>query len=214
LPGGGGLPGGIDLPGDDIFDLPDGFGFEELVTFDLPGYELCDGVDNDGDLEIDEDRPDTDGDTISDAIDNCPETPNADQTDVDGNGLGDECQSPVVAGLTVSRLNDQILHLDWEATKNDVLGFTIYRQDETNGPFQRLGTSFPTVEANANLLGDFVPPTGSYRYIVRVVNLLGQETDESTAEWNVRDEVTFIRGDCDGDGIVSGSINDPITLLT
>jgi hypothetical protein len=36
--------------------------------------------------------PDTDGDRISDEQDNCPETPNRDQQDVDGNGRGDACE--------------------------------------------------------------------------------------------------------------------------
>lgn len=35
--------------------------------------------------------PDTDGDTIIDALDNCPFAPNTDQSDVDGDLLGDVC---------------------------------------------------------------------------------------------------------------------------
>src|SRR5690606_7299046 len=34
---------------------------------------------------------DSDGDTIADSIDNCPETPNPDQADSDGDGIGDVC---------------------------------------------------------------------------------------------------------------------------
>jgi hypothetical protein len=36
---------------------------------------------------------DTDGDTVPDSIDNCPDTPNADQADADGDGAGDLCDS-------------------------------------------------------------------------------------------------------------------------
>ena len=38
--------------------------------------------------------PDTDGDRISDAQDNCPDAPNPDQQDSDGDGRGDLCQRP------------------------------------------------------------------------------------------------------------------------
>ncbi len=36
---------------------------------------------------------DTDGDGVPDATDNCPETPNEDQTDTDGDGEGDACDA-------------------------------------------------------------------------------------------------------------------------
>ena len=37
---------------------------------------------------------DSDGDGICDATDNCPDTANADQTDLDNNGIGDLCDTP------------------------------------------------------------------------------------------------------------------------
>ncbi len=36
---------------------------------------------------------DSDGDGVPDNVDNCPETPNADQSDVDNDGIGDECDA-------------------------------------------------------------------------------------------------------------------------
>ena len=38
--------------------------------------------------------PDGDGDEISDVQDNCPEVPNRDQQDADGDGAGDACDPP------------------------------------------------------------------------------------------------------------------------
>ncbi len=38
--------------------------------------------------------PDTDGDAVSDARDNCPDTWNPDQADTDGDGAGDVCDTP------------------------------------------------------------------------------------------------------------------------
>ncbi len=80
---------------------------------DACDLETCDGVDNDGDGEIDEGFPDRDADGapdctdpcpddpgddsdrdgLCDSGDNCPGTPNATQVDADGDGTGDVCDS-------------------------------------------------------------------------------------------------------------------------
>ena len=37
-------------------------------------------------------QTDTDGDLVADSLDNCPNTPNTDQADTNGNGIGDACE--------------------------------------------------------------------------------------------------------------------------
>jgi Tol biopolymer transport system component len=64
-----------------VFDL--GAQGAHAVKTSWDPTEVCDGVDNDGDGEIDEDTPDTDGDGLCDAIDACPVDPDND-ADADG----------------------------------------------------------------------------------------------------------------------------------
>ncbi len=49
--------------------------------------------DSDGDGIGDACDPDDDNDGVLDDVDNCPNTPNADQTDTDGDGIGDACDN-------------------------------------------------------------------------------------------------------------------------
>jgi hypothetical protein len=52
--------------------------------------EVCDGIDNNCDGNIDEGF-DSDGDTVADCFDNCPADANTDQLDSDNDDIGDVC---------------------------------------------------------------------------------------------------------------------------
>jgi len=61
--------------------------------------------------------PDDDNDGVPDGADNCPDTANADQADLDGNGLGDACERPRFQTAKVYRVRQsrpsQITHPDF-----------------------------------------------------------------------------------------------------
>jgi MYXO-CTERM domain-containing protein len=59
-------------------------------TDDSDGDGISDAVDN-CPFVPNRDQLDTDGDGVGDACDNCPTTPNPDQSDINGNGIGDVC---------------------------------------------------------------------------------------------------------------------------
>jgi hypothetical protein len=47
--------------------------------------------------------PDSDGDSIIDEEDNCPEITNEDQSDIDNNGIGDVCDIFSALNLNISK---------------------------------------------------------------------------------------------------------------
>ncbi len=81
--------------------------------------EICDGLDNQcpADLgygEVDEGF-DGDGDGISDCTDNCPLDPNPDQADVDGDAIGDACDTP---GGNLSTMSNEYLTITFDEVGN------------------------------------------------------------------------------------------------
>jgi hypothetical protein len=142
----------------------------------LPNLEICNGLDDDGDGQIDEGCPDSDGDGIIDALDNCPQTWNPDQADLDANHLGDACQSPQVSDLVVT--SDSLAYsLDWQGSAGDLLGYNVYRQcsgEDTWGLVQTNPGDFPTTTYPD--YKDGKDGRQNCSYCVSAVNLVGQET--------------------------------------
>src|SRR6185503_15388584 len=73
--------------------------------------QLCDGINNDCDFfwpSVPPDELDTDDDGAFDCADNCPQTPNPDQSDTGGTMCGDACDpAPVSVKFTPRTLNRQ-----------------------------------------------------------------------------------------------------------
>jgi hypothetical protein len=134
--------------------------------------ELCNGKDDDGDMLLDEDCPDSDGDAVVDELDNCPQTPNQDQADADGDYLGDACGSPAVHHLSATASGAGI-RLVATADTLDVRGYNVYRLCRGDTDPLRLG-GYPTSEKPdyTALAPGELPCT----YTMIAVNLNGQES--------------------------------------
>lgn len=145
----------------------------------LPGTEVCNGIDDDGDGTVDEHCADRDGDGVPDTLDYCPETPDPEQRDADGDGLGDACESPKIADLSLSRDEDTI-SLAWEGTTADTLGFNVYRETGEDPTPRFVGAGYPST--GETHFAETPPKSEFYRYTVRVVDLNGEEKDEVVAE--------------------------------
>ncbi len=177
--------------------------FDEFLE-QLPGYELCDGENNDGDDEIDEGCRDSDQDGLADVLDNCPQTANALQIDRDGDRVGDACEPGAIDGLTVSRDVSGAGVLTWQTEPQDLLGFSVWRYDSVAGDPVYIGSEWPTTSGQGFV--DPAAPLGAVTYLVRAIGRGGQPSDE-VASIVLDPNAT----DTDGDGFADVFDNCPFT---
>jgi hypothetical protein len=169
-PMGNGLAG----PKNDYFpDLVEG-----ETDGELPGVEHCDLQDNDGDGEVDENCHDQDSDGMPDIVDNCPNLSNADQADRDRDGLGDACQFPELNSLFASPGQGNNIILNWGDNGVPMKGVVIYRYGVANPRPLFRGSSYPST--SESYFDDAVSVGDNYTYVVRPLNLNGQEGEPLT----------------------------------
>ena len=117
-------------------------GLSDVATFDASGAALP-VVASGASLLIFE-LPDRDCDGVADAADNCVDIANPDQTDTNGNGVGDACE-PLFTELIsfeASRLARGSVLLTWEtASEHGTVGFHVSRGPTSGGPWTQLTQS-------------------------------------------------------------------------
>jgi hypothetical protein len=148
--------------------------------------------------------PDADSDGVRDSADNCPAIPNADQTDTDGDGLGDPCDPPtpdtkVETAITSPVAGDVVVTPGPPPTGSDLSGYEIVGEvvsisapDATpEAPLVLVFKVDPTaVEAGTDLNEIEV-----FRNGVLVVNCLVAESAMADPDPCVRSRTTNADGD-------------------
>ncbi|MBI5739467.1 MAG: hypothetical protein HZA16_02000 [Nitrospirae bacterium] len=159
--------------------------------------EICDGVDNDCDGQIDEGF-DSDGDGIADCDDNCPDHWNSDQVDTDGDGIGDACDQcdslPVINGLTVDGCLSELCKSDLSASASDECGGNLtYTWTPLNGG----------AIIGSGAVVQFDPPDAGphpcpYQVQLTVTSDLSGLSSNQTVDIRIKPA-----GDVNGDGVVN-----------
>ena len=107
------------------------------------GDSDLDGICDDGDASgVAGDNPCRGGSKVF-CDDNCPYAANADQSDVDGDGIGDACTSTLInlSSFTAIPKAGKVI-LQWSTeTETDNAGFILYRTTSENGQYEKINDS-------------------------------------------------------------------------
>jgi len=163
----------------------------DLVDLDF-GYVLGDPTEG----------TDTDDDGVDDDVDSCPTTPNTDQADRDGDGLGDACDPIRIGDRVWPDADRDGLQSDDEGT--GIEGVTVHLRDDGGA---LLGTTLTGaggdyvffVDEPGTYTVDVVPPAGG------VSTTGGHTQSRSVVDVDVLDVDFGYAFDTDGDGI-----DDPV----
>lgn len=128
---------------------------------------------------------DMDGDGVSDSDDTCPAVHNPQQTDTDGDGIGDACQNPNLITLAAFQVNPgaERVTLTWTTgSEIDTAGFNIYRAGGRGAAFVRVNPELIPARGSAAQGARYVFTDRGlhnrirYRYLLEDVDLAGMQT--------------------------------------